>query len=404
MGYLTKIIMLIAVIFESDGLVTRTLGFDKVISGWLFAILMCSFFGLALFLRLKDNKTKVNKEFFYPLIAFAIYFSVSFISAGFIFHKPIKYWLPSLYIFTPIFIFYFLYVFQYTLKEVVVAIISVSIIISLLLFLDHYFYFEFLDSFQRRSAFFMNEGRRIVLLKNEVVFGFVAVVSMIISSNKHILNTKLLLFVASALFFIQAFIMESRMGFLAMATACVTLIYLKGLTKKTLYLSVAVVLFVMVFFPIIFSQHITSLGEMSSSGSQSNISIRFETVDYFYNLFLQTYGVGIGMMSSNAPVNNVLHLMEHYNINDAGAYSSLFQFGVLGCFMWVFFTYKCLQSYKSYYQLSERRDPYSIATFGFLFAFTFSLLPFSFFTSYSSISMGGLLLYIMYFCKLRSIK
>jgi len=107
-------------------------------------------------------------------------------------------------------------------------------------------------------------------------------------------------------------------------------------------------------------------------------------------------------MSPNAPMNNVLHLMEHYNINDAGAYSALFQFGILGVLMWIGFTYKCLNAYSTFYKSVRKTDPYSIAVFAFLFAFTFSLLPFSFFTSYSSISMGGLLLYIAYYCKLNT--
>jgi hypothetical protein len=258
---------------------------------------------------------------------------------------------------------------------------------------------EFLDQYQRRSAFFSQEIRRIVLLKNEVIFGFVAVVSLFITGNRSEKEKKSLIIIAIFLFLIQAFFMESRMGFLAMGTATFTLMYIKGLTKQVFKLYVIGFLAVLFVFPIVFSEHIESFTKMSMHSSESNISIRFETFEYFYDMFSNTYGVGIGMMSSNGGVNNVLHAMENYNINDAGAYSSLFQFGILGVIMWLFYTFICLKSYMTYYKKSGSQDPYSAAAFAFLIGFTFSLLPFSFFTSYSSISMGGVLLYVMWCCR-----
>jgi len=392
-----KVLLMCLVIFECDGLITKLAGFDTVLGAWLFAFTMILFLFLSLLRLVKDKSFCEIKSFYYPLLAFFVFFIVSFISGNFIYIKPLKDWLPSLYVFTPIFIFYFLYFFKYTGKEVIWSFIWVSILISTLLIIDRISNLAFLDEYQRRSAFFLQDIRRIVLLKNEVIFGFVAVVSLLITGSRSKTENKTLTVIAVLLFLVQAFVMESRMGFLAMGVSTLTLMYIKGLTRKVLRLYVMGFLAVLFVFPVVFAEHISSLSNMSLHDSESNISIRFETFEYFYNAFLDTYGVGIGMMSSNGEVYNVLHAMENYNINDAGAYSSLFQFGFLGLFLWLFYTFMCLKSYLEYYKKTGKQDAYSAASFAFIIGFTFSLLPFSFFTSYSSISMGGILLYVMWY-------
>lgn len=399
-----KIMFLSLVIFESNGLISSALGLSSVIGSWLYAFIMLVFMGIAFFQLLVDKKGEELKVFFYPVIVFALFVFISFLSAGFIFIKPLKDWLPSLYKFTPFFIFYFLYVFKFTAKEIVYALIIVSLSASLLLLLDQVSPLEFLNSYIRRSAFFSLEGRRIVILKNEVIFGFVAIVSFIISSRKSLLSNKILLASAVFLFLIQAFIMESRMGFLAMGVAVITLLYLRGVTNKTMQLAIAALLVVFFVFPVIFSSHIDSLSNMSMSDSESNISIRFETVGHFYQVFKDSYGIGFGMMSPNSKSYNVLHMAEHYNIVDAGAFSSLFQFGLLGLMAWLFLTYQCLKTYRQYYLFSNKTDPESAAVFAFLLAFTLSPLPISFFTSTWCISMGGIFLYMVWFYRVQMMR
>jgi hypothetical protein len=69
---------------------------------------------------------------------------------------------------------------------------------------------------------------------------------------------------------------------------------------------------------------------------------------------------------------------------------------VLGFILWVSLTFKCLSCFKRHFNRSGRTDPYSAAAFSFLIAFTFSLLPLSFFTSSWTIGLGGILLYFMW--------
>jgi hypothetical protein len=396
-----KIMFLCIIIFESNRLVSAALGVSSIASSWFYAFIMLVCTGVAFFHLLIEKKGRELNIFFYPVIVFTVFVFISLLSAGFIFIKPLKDWLPSLYQFTPFFIFYFLYIFKFTAKDVFYALVVVSISASLLLLIDQISPLEFLNSYIRRSAFFSLEGRRVVILKNEVIFGFVAIVSFIISSRKSLLSNKILLAAAAFLFLIQAFIMESRMGFLAMGVAVITLLYLKGITNKTMQLSIGALLVVFFVFPVIFSSHIDRLSNMSMNDSESNISIRFETVGHFYQIFKDSYGVGFGMMSSNSQSNNVLHLIEHYNIVDAGAFSSLFQFGFLGIIAWLFLTYTCLKTCRKYYLRSNKTDPCSAAVFAFLLAFTLSPLPISFFTSTWCISMGGIFLYLVWFYRLQ---
>ena len=399
-----KIILLSILIFQSNSLISSALGISSIIGSWLYASIMLVFFCVAFLHLLVDKKGEELKVFFYPLIVFSLFVLISLLSAGFIFIKPLNDWLPSLYKFTPFFIFYFLYVFKFTGKEIVYALIVVSMSASLLLLLDQFSPLEFLNSYVRRSAFFSLEGRRVVILKNEVIFGFIAIVSFIISSKKGLFDNKMLLASAVFLFLIQAFIMESRMGFLAMGVAVITLLYLRGVTNKTMQLTITALLVVFFVFPVIFSSHIDSISNMSMNDSESNISIRFETVAHFYQVFKDSYGIGFGMMSSNSHSDNVLHMAEHYNILDAGAFSSLFQFGVFGLIAWLFLTYQCLKTFRQYYLFSNKSDPAAASVFAFLFAFTLSPLPISFFTSTWCISMGGILLYMVWFYRVQMMR
>lgn len=393
-----KIVCLCLIICESDGLVSAFLGFDSVLAAWLFSAFMSAFAFLSFYLFIKVESLRETKFFYYPILVFAVFIIVSFISANFIFLKSTKDWLPSLYAFAPIFIFYYLYFFKYSRKEIIYSIICVSVFVSILLLIDSIVRFSFLDPYFRRSAFFNLDVRRIVVLKNEVIFGFVAVVSLLISGDKGKNEDRLLIVIAVGLFLVQAIIMESRMGFMAMAVASLTLLYVRGITKRVLSLYMLGFVFVLLVIPFIFSEHIEKLSQMSLHDSESNISVRFETTEHFYQLFLETKGVGIGSMSSTGMHNNVLFETEHRNIVDIGFFSALFQFGLVGFLAYVVFTYQSLRIYYQYYIYSRKTDPFSSAAFAFIMSFTFSLLPLSFFTATWCVSLGGILLYLAWSC------
>ena len=383
-------------ILELDGFVSHLIGMNGYYGAYAFSGMLIVFFVVAFYQMCFLRNMQEIKVFYYPVLVFVIIFVVSFISANFIFIKSTSDWMPSLYAFIPIFTFYFLYVFKYSVSEISSSFIAVSVLVSLLLFIDQITSLSFLDNYQRKSTFFDFGSRRIVLLKNEVILGFVFLASLFVTAK--LTKKKMLMVIAATgfVFLIQALVMESRMGFLAMATAILSLMLMKGLTAKVLKLYALAVIVVLFIFPFVFKYQILALTQITTVDDEANISIRIESTLHFYQLFLESYGVGLGSMSPTGLINNVLNLTEENNIADVGAFSSLFQFGVIGFFLWVFLTFKCLSYFYRHYKKSNRSDPYSVAVFSFLVAFTFTLLPLSFFTSAWCIGLGGFLLYFMW--------
>jgi hypothetical protein len=315
-------------------------------------------------------------------------------SAVFLLPKPLMDWLPSLYIFMPIFIFYFLYVLNYKAREVAISVALVSIIVALLLQFDRLSNLSILDDYERVSTFFFEDKRRIVLLKNEVIFGFSIFISLFLAETR---SKNIWLGLGLMLFLVQALIMESRMGFLAMFVASVALLYLRGMSKKILRIYVVAAFSVVVAFPIVFENYIGRLSEMSLFDRESNISVRIESIAYYYDLYIENYGMGFGMMSPSGSTNNVLYTGVKYNLADTGFFSALFQFGPLGLILWGWFTYRVLTISYRYYKKSSNGEPYSAAVFSFLIGFTISLLPLSFFTQSWCINTGGLILYMVWY-------
>lgn len=397
-----KIALIITVILESDALVTNILGADKVLMRWAYAALMVLSLMLTLFKLSIANKSSKNIYFYYPVIIFLMVFIVSAGSAIFIFPKPISDWLPSLYSFSPIFIFYFFYIINTKEKELSTAFILTAIIISALLLIDRIYNLTFLNDYQRLSSFFGQGARRIVLLKNEVIFGLVILVSLIIFDKQRTEKKLALIIVAALLFFVQTLIMESRLGFLAIGVAFCSLLYVGGVTKKTLGISIAAVTGAMIILPTVFAEHIDKMMGMSISDDSSNIDVRIESIIYLFKLYIESNGWGIGMMSPTGTVNNVLYPGTAFNIADTGAFSSLGQFGILGLSLWLTLTFKCFSTFRRTFILSGKRNYFSAAAYAFSMSFTISLLPLSLFTQAWNITMGGTLLYILWLYKSRS--
>lgn len=391
-----KVMFCSLMILELNGFVSHLLGMNESLGAYIFSGMLVVFFIVALWRMFFIQEKQEIKSFYYPALVLLAVFTVSFISANFIFIKPLSDWLPSLYAFVPIFTFYFLYVLKCNGKEVALSFVIISALVSLLLFIDQLVNISFLDDYQRMSSFFDFGSRRIVLLKNEVVLGFVFLVSFLINTELNTNKFRLVFALTAFVFFVQVIVMESRMGFLAMAVAVLSLMLMRGLTLKVMRLYILAAIAVFFVFPFVFKDQIIALSQMTAADDGANISIRVESTLHFYHLFLETYGVGLGSMSSTGLVNNVLNLTEENNIVDIGAFSSLFQFGVAGFVLWVFLTYKCLSCFYHHYNRSNKNDPYSAAVFSFLIAFTISLLPLSFFTSSWCIGLGGVLLYFLW--------
>lgn len=396
-----KITLIIAVILESDALLSSIIGADKVLMRWAYAALMVGSLFLTACKMAISKKSAKNIYFYYPVLIFLVVFLVSAGSALFIFPKPTSDWLPSLYVYTPIFIFYFFYLINTKGREIGIAFIATALIISALLLGDRLFNFTFLNDYQRLSSFFGQGARRIILLKNEVIFGLVILISLIIFGKQSPAKRLTLVVIATFLFFVQTLIMESRLGFLAIAVAFCSLLYIGGMTKKSLGITIAAITGAMIILPTVFAQHIDKLMGMSVNDDSSNIGVRIESIAYLFKLYWETNAWGIGMMSPSGNINNVLYPGTAFNVADTGAFSSLGQFGPLGFLLWLTLTFKCLSTFQKKFQNSKKHDYLAAAAYAFLMSFTISLLPLSLFTQAWNITMGGTLLYMLWLYRSR---
>lgn len=388
----------ILLILESDRLITSIIGLDKVLASWLYsALIFVSFFCALAKLALK-NKFKESKYFYYPIIVFAVIFIVSAISATVIFPKPTTDWLPSLYTFAPLFIFYAFYLLDIQERELSITFISIAIIVSTLLIIDRIQPIDFLNDYFRPSSF-IDEKRRIVILKNEVIFGIIALLSLIICGKMSLIKRQALIAIALLLFLTQVLVMESRLGLIAIFVASVMLLYLNGLSKKVFATICVSSVLGSILIPTIFDQYIEKLMSMSVDDKSSNIGIRIDSVEHAFKIYLESYGLGVGSMSPTGVINNILTSDPRYNIADTGAFSTLAQFGPFGLYIWIFLTVKCLKSFKQRFFESKKTSYFSAASYALLMGFTVSVLPLSFFTQSWNITMGGVLLYLLWIYK-----
>jgi hypothetical protein len=139
-------------IFQSDNFISNLLGLSASYGGWIYSVILIFFFLMSFTSVFIQGKVSASLIFYYPLAVFGVVFFVSMFSAAFIFEKPIMDWLPSLYIYIPIFIFYFLHVLNYKMEEVVLSIVFTSILVSIMLVIDQYSELSILDYYVRKST------------------------------------------------------------------------------------------------------------------------------------------------------------------------------------------------------------------------------------------------------------
>lgn len=392
-----KICLITLIILESDGLITQIIGVDRILAAWSFAGFMSSCAILAISLRLLLGK-RFNLLFSLPYIAFLCAFLVSAGSALFIFPKGIYDWLPSLYMFTLVFSFYFLYLTGATARDVAISFFLAALIVSLLLFMDQLMGLTVLDFYKRASSFDIY-SRRIVILKNEVVLGIMFLFAYIFSRPKIRNKEIMLLALLGFLLYVQITVMESRLAATSIAVGFGTIIYLNRQMKKTYSYLFAASLAIIATLPLWIDSFFSTAKK--AIDYDSNISIRFETINFMYELYKKSYGWGVGMMSSTGTENNVLFSDFRYNFIDGGALATIFQFGLSGLIVWLSYTALLLRIFKKAHNhlTSDRNIP--LACFAFLVGFTFNPLPLNFFLGPTTMFIGGALLYFAWLYAVR---
>lgn len=392
---LGKIILLALLLMESDGLLSSALSVDRNLARWAYAGAMAGCFFLCIIQLIVKWRLKAKRAFYYPVVVFATILIISAGSAAYVFPKPISDWLFSLYEFLPLFIFYAFLLLKVNEHEIASSFILLALGVSALLLVDRFHHLAFLDGFTRGSVFF-DDVRRVVVLKNEVIFGAVLLAAKWIGGQVPRSLRSATAVALAFLVLVQSFIMETRLGFAALAVAIVVLLYVNSWSRRVIRIAVLGACVVILVGPVIFHQHIQKLSTMSIHDDTSNISVRIEATKHYAEVYRESRGWGMGAMSATAETNNVLKRDPRYNIVDIGAFAALFQFGVPGLLLWVWLTLKCIRRFTAWFHASSKQNFVASGALAFTLGFTISVLPLSFFTQTWTISMGGVLLYLVW--------
>lgn len=393
---LLKILLIVVVIMESSGLISLHLGLDGDLSRMLFAAFLAAAFIFSFYLVITNKRKGESIEFYYPFIAFFAVFLVSMVSGTFLFPKPIAHWLPALYVFLPIFSFYFLYLIKATPEDLSISFIIIALFVTTLIIADKISRIDLLDNYTRLSIFDAS-SRRIVLLKNEVIFGIMILVSLLLSTKLKVSKALPLFCIIALCIFFQVQTMESRLGIVAFIVAFLAMMHFNKRQKKIgiiLFLACAFGLF---FIPIWIIQNSDALAKAFSLEDTGNISIRIDSVVFLLGLFYKSYGLGVGMMSPTGHINNILHSNPLINYYDGGVFASIAQFGVIGLYVWYKFTSYSISSLSQAAKDEHSKNRYiSIAVTGFILGFTITALPLNLFLQPWTMFVGGVILYLVW--------
>jgi hypothetical protein len=325
----------------------------------------------------------------WSLLVIAIMFVVSFISANYIYPKPLNDWIFSFYSALPLLLVYPLILLRYTEKDVFNAIFLSAIIGCLLLIINDIRPLQFLE-FKLLASHFYDESTRISLNPYMTQI-FTIFVFAILLGKLPADRFLFLLGLFGVLIFVQARLIELRLILYGTAFSCL-------ITKVLILLFIGIVPAIILAEP-----YIRQLfDDRLLIEDEANILIRIETFHYFWDRFLETSGIGFGIMSATGETNNVLRPQwgvygwYGYNITDLGLYSAFLQFGVVGGLVTFYLTFKMIYVGYRGFRVMPEPDRWRPAVFAtFLLASLFTPIPVNLITVTSKTLHGGLLLFLL---------
>ncbi|WP_417585979.1 hypothetical protein [Nitrincola sp.] len=393
---LFKISAITLVIFESSHLISLYFGLDKDQARVFFSASLIAFFFYSQYTVLIHKRQNESLAFYYPLLAFLAVFFVSMISSTFLFPKPAKDWVPSLYAFLPIFSFYFLYSIKATTEDLTKSLVIIAILVTVLLIADSLSRIELLDNYTRLSIFDKHH-RRVVLLKNEVILGIIILASIMLSKKLNPLKFLVLFLILTACLVVQVKTMESRLGLAALIVAMITIVYFNRFQKKSLVFVMSACSIGLVLVPGWLINNIEIMQGATNLKDGGNISIRIETISFLIDIFYKSYGFGVGMMSPTGSINNILHSNPFINFYDGGVYASVAQFGIFGAYIWYKLTFGTIKKINGTAIAANTKNRHvAIAVVGFILGFTITPLPLNLFLQPWTTFIGGVVLYYLW--------
>ncbi|HYM32850.1 MAG TPA: hypothetical protein VEU47_16225 [Candidatus Cybelea sp.] len=397
------VLFLVAVICQSENFFAAISGLDDATGRQAFAGLML-LAALAYLVRMLTNPGMPHSRFaLWPAIAFLVYIVTSAIANTFIFPKPLADWIWAQYILVPILGFYFFALLDVSERDLFLAVIVAGCFAAALLLADLSIQFPFMDAFARRSIFESgaHEVRRIVFLIDYINIAYLFLFTLLWKRGHSLGFYVLMGLWIAVMMYVQATVVQSRLSLMGMFFSIVilTLAHRPQRSYGTAAFTVLGIIAVFAAVPTLLGPYIALLFQDDLIvNNQYNVLVRIQTLQYYWDAFVQSGGFGFGMASPTGLVNNVIsHGLNdlHLNFVDLGIVAGLVQFGVLGLAIVLGLTFLVLRIlYRAFRRLPDPDCWRPAAIAAFIVGNLMSPIPINLFSIQSGVFEGSIVLYL----------
>ncbi|HYD32177.1 MAG TPA: O-antigen ligase family protein [Azospirillaceae bacterium] len=372
--------------------VMRQMGFPLLIAGA----------GLGLLFLLMTGALFRHPFLLWPLVLVGVFILTSLFANTVFYPKSLKDWLPAHYIYLPILQLYLMAALRYTDRDILWGLLFTGLVAAVLTLGYRFGAFQFLEYYSRRSIFGETE-RRVVVMKYEFLYATLVLLSLGMASRLAVWAKGLGLLGLALLLALQIGVVQSRQGLIAVGVGAAVLMALDRRTFEplTLLTRAALGLVALVVVPIALAPYIDLLGRDDLVESdQLNVGIRLQAFQHYLGYFRETWGVGFGMSSPSARLNNVIAeaLAHAYNFSDLGLWAAFLQFGIVGGSLATFLTLLTIRTGIQAARTLPDQDAWRPAVLAAYFIGWMCVpVPINVFTLPKSIHFGALALYLVWY-------
>ena len=349
------------------------------------------------------KKRKMDRSGWWPLTLFTYCVLVSVVSNVLIFRMPPGNWVTAQYILLPILGSFTLAAWNLSSLDVTRAVIIAALIGASLSVVNQFHAFDFMSTFYRRSAIDPTFAR-VVILKNYIALAAVLLVTATMYEKRF---KRLVVLAAGAglCLYSQVVLSESRLAVGATLTAVALFVLNGGVTGVRRVVVVAVGCTIGLFgLFFLLEKYIVAFTTTTNYIDDMNVQIRFDEFEYYYDYFLQTFGVGFGVMSTSGKAGSNLFSDVVLSTTDGGCglcvadlglWGALVQFGYIGIGLVVIMTF--IMARRLHGSATNRAYPHgrqALAVGALICAFMLSPWPMNFFTLDWTAFDGAVLWYL----------
>ena len=324
-----------------DGLPTAMIGFGGGLnaSRYLYALIVMAGLGITL-LRLATGTRRLDGFEIFSLFAFGWCTFVSILYSVFLYPQPASEWVTAIYTVTPLMGLFVFREFGCTLEDALKGFYVCAFFAAVIVLITPIHFFNFLGFYFRDSGF--GTEYRIVLLKMQSTFAFGIGFAFMLRGRSQ-LEKLFHAFGTIAIFVNVAIVSESRISMAAMAIGIALAFFLIFRFRDRMISGVAGAIGLIVAVPYVISKYFANFQSLDDYlKNDSSATYRNMEIDYFRDLFANTFGFGFGYMGRSENKSNILAFAatkagtffgnDDYGmgLDDIGIWAALFQYGYIG--------------------------------------------------------------------------